>query len=104
MENQEHILTPEEKAKIEAEERLRHEVRQQFSQSENISQKSRLVTVVLAFFLGCLGIHRFYLGKTGTGVLMLLTGGGFGFWWIIDFLVALFGGMTDGKGLVVSNW
>jgi TM2 domain-containing membrane protein YozV len=41
---------------------------------------------VLCFFLGGLGIHRFYLGYSGIGILMLFTGGVFGILWIIDFI------------------
>lgn len=79
-----------------------------------ISDKSKGVAAVLCFFLGALGIHRFYVGKVGTGVLMLLLtaiGGattafivgwfilGFeGLWEIIDFIRILFGKMKDGQG------
>ena len=43
------------------------------------SSKSRMVALLLCFFLGTLGAHRFYVGKIGTGVVWLLTlGGGFG--------------------------
>jgi len=42
----------------------------------NLSPKSRLVALLLCFFLGPLGVHRFYVGKIGTGILMLLTLGG----------------------------
>ena len=51
------------------------------------SPKSYVATVLLAFFLGNLGIHRFYVGKIGTGILMLITLGGFGIWYIIDFVM-----------------
>jgi TM2 domain-containing membrane protein YozV len=48
--------------------------------------KSQLVALLLCFFLGALGIHRFYLGYTGLGVLMLLTGGLCGILLLIDFI------------------
>ena len=43
-----------------------------------ISPKSRLAVTLFAFFLGGIGIHRFYLGKTGTGIIMIVTLGGLG--------------------------
>ena len=46
--------------------------------TSDISPKSRLVALLLCFFLGPLGVHRFYVGKIGTGILMLLTLGGAG--------------------------
>jgi len=71
---------------------------------EEISPKSRLVTTLLALFLGELGIHRFYLGKIGTGILMLLTGGGLGIWALIDFIMAVAGVMKDKEGRPIKNW
>lgn len=50
------------------------------------SCKDWLITVLLCFFLGGLGIHRFYLGYTWQGVVQLLTGGGCGIWALIDFI------------------
>lgn len=46
--------------------------------------KSKFVAYLLWFFFGILGIHRFYLGKVGTGILYLLTGGLLGIGWFID--------------------
>lgn len=60
-----------------------------------ISQKSYFTSLLLCFFLGALGLHRFYVGKKGTGILMLLTLGGLGIWQVIDFALILFGGFSD---------
>ena len=49
----------------------------------NASPKSRLITLLLCIFVGGLGIHRFYVGKIGTGVLYLFTGGLFGIGWLV---------------------
>ncbi len=87
----------------------------------DVSPKSRLAVVLLAWFLGTLGLHRFYIGKIGTGILILVLGVlgwattwilGFGYifltiagiWVFIDFLVALFGAMKDSEGRQIKNW
>jgi len=49
-----------------------------------MKQKSWIVALLLSIFPGYLGIDRFYLGYTGTGILKLITGGGLGIWWLID--------------------
>ena len=69
-----------------------------------ISSKSRLVTTLLAFFLGTFGAHRFYLGKIGTAVAMLLTLGGLGIWALVDFIFAVAGIMKDKEGKIIKNW
>ena len=51
-----------------------------------------------AFFFGGLGIHRFYVGKVGTGILMIVTAGGLGIWVIVDFVMICTGSFKDKEG------
>ena len=60
--------------------------------------KDWLVTLLLAIFLGGLGVHRFYVGKIGTGLLMLFTAGGCGIWWLVDVIMIAVGSFTDSDG------
>lgn len=72
--------------------------------ASGVSPKSRLVAFLLCTFLGGLGIHRFYVGKAGTGVLWLLTAGCFGIGAFVDWIVILCGTFKDKDGLNVANW
>jgi TM2 domain-containing membrane protein YozV len=58
-------------------------------------QKSKTTAALLCFFLGAFGVHRFYTGKVGTGIIQLLTLGGLGIWAIIDFVMILTGSFLD---------
>ena len=69
-----------------------------------VSEKSRGVALALAVPFGVLGLHRFYLGKIGTGLLMFLTGGGAGLWWILDLANLASGGFRDSLGYRVVEW
>jgi hypothetical protein len=60
--------------------------------------KDWLTTVLLCFFLGIFGIHRFYTGHTAIGVVQLLTLGGCGIWALIDFIMIIVGSFRDAKG------
>lgn len=62
------------------------------------SSRSAIVTLLLCIFLGSLGIHRFYVGKVGTGILMLLTAGGFGIWVIVDIVLIASEQFKDKEG------
>lgn len=67
-------------------------------------QKSFVATWLLSLFLGVFGIDRFYLGKVGTGILKLVTLGGFGIWALVDLIVILAGGMRDKRGLPLHGY
>jgi TM2 domain-containing membrane protein YozV len=88
--------------------------------TDDTSSKSRLALTLLSFFLGQLGIHRFYAGKIGTGTTMLILtiigyatfifiiGFAFlaavGIWNLIDFILAVSGNFRDNQGKVVRKW
>lgn len=69
-----------------------------------VSDKSRLAAALLTWFFGYLGIHRFYVGKVGTGILQILTLGGLGIWALIDFIMILLGSFRDSNGRALQNW
>ena len=60
--------------------------------------KSKVVALFLSIFLGELGIDRFYLGYIGTGILKLITCGGFGIWWLIDLIMIATGKLKPKDG------
>lgn len=61
-------------------------------------EKSQLVALLLCFFVGVLGIHRFYLGYTVIGIIQLLTFGGFGIWALIDLILIITGDLQPKNG------
>ena len=67
------------------------------------SDKGFVPTILLCFFLGGLGVHRFYVGKVGTGILMLITLGGFGTWTLIDFVMIVTGSFRDKQGFPIRS-
>ena len=68
----------------------------------NAVESEWLIVMLLCFFLGCFGIHRFYVGKIGTGIVQLLTCGGCGIWALIDFIMILVGGFTNAEGKAIK--
>ena len=69
----------------------------------NGSSKDWMVTLLLCFFAGYLGIHRFYVGKTGTAILQLLTAGGCGICSLIDLIVICMGNFKDAEGKFIKD-
>lgn len=70
--------------------------------TNGVSEKGFVPTILLCFFLGVLGVHRFYVGKIGTGILQLITLGAFGIWTLIDFIMIVVGKFTDKQGLPIK--
>ena len=70
----------------------------------NASPKLLLPAVLLCFWFGVFGVHRFYVGKVGTGILMLFTFGGFGIWALVDLIILVCGAFTDGDGRKITQW
>lgn len=75
---------------INAEMRSLYGVIEVIKYSQVPTKKQRRIAVLLSLF-GFLGIHRFYLGRFWTGLLMMVTFGGFGLWWLIDFILLITG-------------
>ncbi|MBA7564145.1 hypothetical protein ES708_05807 [subsurface metagenome] len=88
---------------------------------EEISSRSRLVTVLLTCFLGIFGVHRFYIGKIRTAIVMLILSIFYlvtarfwgiaiislavaGLWAFIDFIFAVSGIMKDKEGKLIKDW
>lgn len=69
-----------------------------------VSPKSRLVSLLLCLFIGVFGIHRFYVGKIGTGIIWLFTFGFFGIGALFDFIMILLGSFRDSYGRPIKNW
>ena len=62
-----------------------------------------LVTLLLCLFVGFLGIHRFYVGNSGTGFLQIITLGGLGLWVLLDLIMIVIGKFTDKEGKFITR-
>ena len=63
-----------------------------------VSDKTWMMTLLLCLFVGTMGVHRFYVGKIGSGVGQLLTFGGCGIWTLVDLIMILTNKFTDAQG------
>lgn len=63
-----------------------------------MQNKSKLTALLLCILFGGIGIHRFYTGKIGTGILWLLTGGCFGIGYVVDIIMIATGKFMDKDG------
>ncbi len=68
-----------------------------------VGNKDWLTTLLLCVFLGPLGVHRFYSGSIGIGLLQLFTAGGCGVWWIIDLVMIITNSYKDGNGFPLAR-
>lgn len=72
--------------------------------TEPVSKDNKWMTcLLLCWFLGIFGVHRFYTGHTGIGVLQVLTLGGCGIWVLVDFIIILTGNFKDAQGNPIKN-
>lgn len=63
-----------------------------------VSDKDWLAALLLCFFFGAFGVHRFYTGHIGIGIVQLITLGGCGIWTLIDFILIITGALKDAEG------
>jgi hypothetical protein len=73
-------------------------------QATGVSDKSRGVALARATVLGVFGGHRFYVGKVRSGVVMAVTLGGAGLWWLYDLILIGAGSFRDADGRLVRRW
>ena len=78
-------------------------VKNMVDKPESAGGKDWLVALLLSIFLGYLGIHRFYVGKIGTGILQLVTFGGCGIWSLIDIILIATGKFDDANGNILQR-
>lgn len=73
------------------------------SEEQKASETKWITTLLLCWFLGVFGVHRFYTGHTGIGVIQLLTLGGCGIWALIDLIIIVVGNYKDANGNPIKN-
>ncbi len=69
-----------------------------------VSPLSRGLALILALAGGPFGLHRFYVGRRGSGVAMICTLGGLGIWWLYDVVTLAAGDFRDASGRRLRRW
>ena len=72
--------------------------------AKSFDDRKILPVFLLAFLLGPLGVHRFFVGKVGTGLLQLFTLGGLGIWVLVDLVMIATGNFSDKDGNKLTEW
>ena len=68
------------------------------------SESNKTILPIVLFLILLPTVHRFYVGKTGTGLLFFFTVGGLGIWWIYDVIISITGNFTDKQGRKITRW
>ena len=83
---------------------VRQQVHATLVSAEIAEQRNRwIICLLLCWFLGVFGVHRFYTGHTALGVFQLLTFGGCGIWALVDFIIIVSGNFKDAEGNPIKN-
>jgi TM2 domain-containing membrane protein YozV len=68
------------------------------------SETNKTILPIVLFLILLPTVHRFYVGKIGTGLLFFFTVGGLGIWWIYDVIISITGNFTDKQGRKITRW
>ena len=68
------------------------------------SESNKTILPIVLFLILLPTVHRFYVGKIGTGLLFFFTVGGVGIWWIYDVIISITGNFTDKQGRKITRW
>ena len=74
------------------------------SASSNQDESNKTILPIVLFLILLPTVHRFYVGKIGTGLLFFFTFGGLGIWWIYDVIISITGNFTDKQGRKITRW
>jgi hypothetical protein len=81
-----------------------HDDSDEAPEEPQVSKRSRGVALLLSFFGGIFGLHRFYVDKPRTAIAMIVTLGGCGIWYLYDLVLIAAGEFRDSEELPLRNW